>query len=103
MAESCIKKLGVIFTEIEVLKPKNIIFYTYSLYPELLIELPFAVSINEVTDKNYKVKCGKKDLGWWVRLVKTRWKDEIKILITGHPERMKKDEFISLIVNWIKE
>jgi len=103
MAESCIKKLGVIFEEIEVLKPKHIIFYTYSLYPELLIELPFAISINEITDKNYKVKCGKKYLGWWVRLVKTRWNDEIKILVTGHPERMKKDEFISLIVNWIKE
>ena len=102
MAECCIRDLGVIFKEIEVLKPQHIIFYTYSLYPELLSNLPFANSITETTNQNHKVRCGEKNLGWWTRLAKTSWSNNVKILVTGHPERMKKDHFVSLITDWIK-
>jgi hypothetical protein len=101
MAKCCIKDLGVIFKEIEILKPQHIIFYTYSLYPEFLVNLPFSDSIKEITNQNHKAKCGKKYLGWWSRVVKTTWSDDVKILVTGHPERMKKDDFVSLIINWI--
>ena len=103
MAKSCIDNLGVIYKEIETLKPNHIIFYTYKLYPELLINLPFANSITETTPRNHKVACGKKTLGWWTRTAKTSWNDNVKILVTGHPERMKKDTYISLIVDWVKD
>jgi hypothetical protein len=101
MAESCIKNLGVIFKEIEILKPNHIVFYTYQLYPDLLTDLPFAQTITELTSQHNKVACGKKQLGWWTRTAQTKWNDNVKILVTGHPERMKKDAFTDLIADWI--
>ncbi len=103
MAECCVKELGVIFKEIEVLKPLHIIFFTYSMYPELLVNLPFTNSTTEVTNQSHKVKCGEKNLGWWSRIAQTAWSDHVKILVTGHPQMMKKGHYVSLITNWIKE
>ena len=101
MVECCINDLGVIFKEIETLEPRHIIFYTYSLYPHALSKLPFAESVAEITGQDHKVKCGQKTLGWWERVAKAKWSDNVKILVTGHPERMKKDSYVSLIGNWI--
>ena len=70
--------------------------------PEFLIDLPFASSITEITNQNHKIKCGEKDLGWWTRIAKTSWSDKVKILVTGHPQMMKKDHYISLVVDWIR-
>ena len=102
MAKSCILDLGVIFKEIEVLEPNHIIFYTYNFHKEMLINLPFANSICEKTTIEHKVLCGQKKLGWWERHITTSWNDNVKLLVVGHPERMKKEEYISLIIDWVK-
>ena len=103
MAEFCIEKLGVIHKEIEILKPNHIVFYTKNLYPEYIEELPFGKDVKEITSKSNKVKCGKKDLAWWERTVSTKWNNKVKIIVIGHPERMKKDDYVSLVVNWVKK
>jgi len=102
MAKSCIKDLGVIFHEIELIKPKNIIFYTYSIFKEMLEELPFITSEKEITKKDYRVKCGNKTLPWWERSVTTNWENNVRVLVTGHPQFMNRKDYIALLTKWVK-
>jgi len=102
MEECCIKKLGVIHKEIEILKPHHIIFYTYSLHRELLNSLDFALTSKEITKSSHHVTCGNQEIGWWDRRVKTKWNDNVKVLVTAHPQFKKKEDFVNLIVNWIR-
>lgn len=103
MAQCCIGDLKVVFHEIRRLEPRTIIFYTFSLYRELLRELPseWALKSVDVTSENKKVRCGKKQLHWWERSVVTTWHDHVRVLVVGHPERMAKKEYVELLANWI--
>ncbi len=102
MAKNCISDNQVLFKEIEILKPKTIVFFTYDLYREFLVDLPFADEVKVISDSDHKVKCGNKYIGWWFRRIKTSWSDTVSILVTHHPERKKKDDYIGLISEWIK-
>lgn len=105
MAKNCIQDLGVIYYEIKRLEPKTVIFYTYSLYRELLRDLPAEINAKTLTTikpEDYRVKCGEKYLGWWERQISTSWSDNVRVLVTGHPERMKRDAYVPLLANWIK-
>lgn len=104
MAEKCIEVLGVIFNEIKLLKPRTVIFYTYSLYRQFLYDLPESINsnCNTIHSEDHRVKCGAKYLPWWERRIRTPWSEDMRFLVTGHPERMKRDHFIDLITNWIK-
>ncbi|EGU41586.1 hypothetical protein [Vibrio scophthalmi] len=93
-AEKCIVQNKVIIKEIELLKPRKIIFFTWSMYRDLFEAIPFAVSntIVEHTDSEHRVPCGAKQLGWW---------EPVSLLIVGHPERMKKVEYVIAIAQWL--
>lgn len=99
MMDACIRKNGVIWREISLLKPKNILFYTYKLFPEYLKDIPFQVEL--LGEKREFVKCGAKAMPWWERLIMTEW-GKVKFLVTCHPERMRKVEYIKLITDWVK-
>lgn len=101
---NCVINNKVIIEEIKILKPKKIIFFTWSLHRTLLLDLDFVDqdSLVEHTDINYKKKCGKKNLGWWNRTFMTKWGETIDILVINHPERMKKDEYTDMVYNWLK-
>ncbi len=104
-AMQCIVNNQVIFKEIEILKPRKIIFYTWSMYRDLLTHIPFAESgtVKEHTDIKARKKCGKKLLGWWERSFIASWGRPVDFLIVGHPERMKKDEYVSMVGKWLKK
>ncbi|MDE3021009.1 MAG: hypothetical protein KGI54_04045 [Pseudomonadota bacterium] len=104
MAESCILKLGVFWKEVELIKPKTLVFYTYSLFPEMLEEVPVAFegTVQEITSRDNWVMCRNKKLGWWDRICKTAWTDNLRLLVAGHPERMGKPEYVKLISDWVR-
>ena len=105
MAEGCFQKLVVIFHEIRLLMPRAIIFYTYAPFREFLRNLPEAIGSSsryEVTPETHNVQCGQKWLGWWERKLSTPWFDHVRALVVGHPERMKRDEYVKLLTNWIQ-
>lgn len=104
MAESCVLKLGVTWKEIERLKARTVVFYTYGLYREMLQNIPFAIdgSIHEITPINHSVPCKNKQLGWWERKCKTAWTDNLRILVAGHPQFMGKEDFVELLTNWLR-
>jgi hypothetical protein len=99
MAECCVGKLGVISAEILALQPTHVVFYTYAFFPDLLEELqPFRWTTTKRTTR----RCGKKALPWWEREATAPEVGAIRVLITGHPERMKKDSYIRLIARWVQ-
>lgn len=104
MAHNCIEDLGVIWKEIECLKPLTIIFYTYSLFREMLQGIPLALegTIQEITSKNHAIQCRNKKLGWWERRCETPWTNNLRVLVVGHPERMARQEYTELLTNWIR-
>lgn len=99
MMEACVRENGVIWCEISILKPQNILFYTYKLFPEYLQAIPFQKELLE--EKHEFVKCGAKFMAWWERIVMTEW-GRVKLLVTYHPERMCKAEYVKLITDWVK-
>lgn len=104
MASKCIAELGVIWREMEVLKPRNIVCYTYSLFPELLREVPIALpgTTREITGSSNRVPCGEKLLGWWDRAFQARWGEPVRLLVLGHPERMAKADYITRVCRWVR-
>jgi hypothetical protein len=105
MAVGCVRELQVIWKEIEAIESRNAVFYTYSLYPDLLQNLPIALpgTIQQVTPYEHSVPCRNKFLGWWERTCSTAWCEDFRVLVVGHPERMGRPEFVELITNWLRQ
>jgi hypothetical protein len=104
-AEHCIIHNKVIFKEIELLQPRKVLFFTWHLHRHLFKEIPFAktTTIIEHTNINFKKDCGAKKLGWWERSFMSTWNTKVDFLIVGHPERMKKEEYVNLITEWLQK
>jgi len=104
-AEHCILQNKVIFKEIEFLKPRKILFFTWNMHRHLFETIPFANSstIIEHTNDTFKKDCGAKKLGWWERSFIAKWGSKVDFLIVGHPERMKKADYVNLITEWLKK
>jgi len=105
MAECCIRDLGVIFREISILKPRTVILYTYSFFRDFLRAISEAIGAVgiDVTPEHHGVQCGRKILGWWERKMSTHWSENIRVLVVGHPERMKRADYVELLTNWIRQ
>jgi hypothetical protein len=104
MSECCVLKLGVIWKEIELIKPRTVVFYTFGLFRKTLERVPVALdgSMKEITSQNHSVQCRNKQLGCWERSCKTAWADSLRLLVVGHPERMARREFVDMLTNWIR-
>lgn len=99
MMDCCVCQNAVIWREVATLKPLNIVFYTYNLFSEYLKELPFQLKLLKEECKD--VQCGEKTLHWWERVVLAEW-GAVKVLVTGHPERMCKKDYVKLIADWVQ-
>ena len=92
----CIHELGVIKREIEVIKPTHIICYIGDSYNHWLIDLFDKLECMKST----KIPVGKKEITFadFDAVLQGR---KIKVLKIAHPERKKKNAYISAVVNWI--
>lgn len=99
MMDCCVCQNAVIWREVTMLKPLNIVFYTYNLFSEYLKEMPFQLKLLKEERKN--VQCGAKSLHWWERVVLAEW-GNVRILVTGHPERMLEGDYVKLIADWVQ-
>lgn len=89
--------LSILKEELEILKPKNIVFYTKG-YDEQ-IERLFDNIENSKTEYVY---IGKKKMSSWT--FKGNLGDNtVKCIRVGHPERMKKAAFVEHVVNFIMQ
>jgi hypothetical protein len=98
MKNCCIKDLQVIRKEIDILKPKFIIFYTGWYYDKFFHDI--FDNIESLTDTSNTLKIGSYNMPWWEFNANLN-KNTIKVLRVGHPERKSKSDFVSQISNWV--
>jgi len=103
MIETCLNKMHIFEAEINILKPKKIIFMTGDSYDEFIDNFKFWF------DNNGKdVERDEKKMLWWVKEFHNNEGNQLKILRTSHPYHVhfkgqKKEEFVNQIVKWIME
>ncbi|MBE9501876.1 MAG: hypothetical protein KAX23_04700 [Dehalococcoidia bacterium] len=101
MKENCLNKLGVLWREIEVLKPKRIIFYTHWFYDDYIDRFRFGDYYQDKASRTHTIPNGKKVVSWWHREFLHNDRVAIRFLRTSHPERQQREGFVGKIVNWI--
>ncbi|MBD5094842.1 MAG: hypothetical protein HDT26_11290 [Subdoligranulum sp.] len=89
---------GYLRKEIELLLPKNIVFYTNAWYDEAVASLFDSIE----NAKYHDVPCGQKQMHLW-RFTGMINGHSMRVIRTGHPERMKKEEFTGRIIEFIRE
>ena len=102
MVEQCVGQLDVITAEIRILQPTHIVMYTASFFPDSLKNVSLGAAGAWATDTDGKRACGKKMLRWQERSASAEWGGQLKLLVTGHPERMRRTEYTSMIARWLR-
>lgn len=97
MKNYCINNLKVIRKEIEIIKPTHIVFYIGNFYNNWLNGI--FDECNCILSKNIPI--GNKEMPFAEYDCKVE-NNSIRALRVGHPERMKKDDYVSTIVKWIR-
>lgn len=91
MKENCLNKVGYFWREVKILKPTHIILFSGADYDQFL----FGGKHN--TDRR---RIGQKNVLWFA----VEWiidGHKTKLLRTGHPERLKKEDFVSGVCEWV--
>jgi hypothetical protein len=101
MRNQCMRELGVVRQELRLLKPDMLILLTgedYDEYIPCLSSSP-ADGVRWLGDQGHKIPCGEK------RLLTQEFTIELDSrtifgLRLGHPERMKKNQYVAHLANW---
>lgn len=105
MKENCLKNLGVAWREIQILAPRQIIFYTGWTYDDYIVEWSKTIG-NRIVDRSGRDHIepnGKRSIPWWHREIYADDKLVLRFLRTGHPERKNKEDYLNSLLNWIKQ
>ena len=89
--------LPILKEEIKMLKPKNIVFYAKGY--DTQIEKLFDIIIN--SEIKY-VPIGKKQMSSWT-FESMLGDNVIRCIRVGHPERMKKEDYVNHVIDFIKQ
>lgn len=83
--------------EIELLVPRNIVFYTNDWYDDAILSL-----FDQIENPIYRdVPCGQKQMHLWIFTGVVNG-NVSRVIRTGHPERMNKIGFTSQVIHFIK-
>lgn len=94
--DHCIGELNVIGREIEVIDPTHIVFYTSWGYDD---HIQHVFDSFEIVN-NTEIAIGRKKMPW-LEATGVCGGRNINILRAGHPERMKKTDYVSAICEWV--
>jgi hypothetical protein len=105
-ANRCVNENQFIIQELEVVSPKVVVFYTGTEYDQFIenIKPRTATRHEDQTDTETRVPIGQKQLPWWSRKYYAADGSLLTCFLrVGHPERMRKDEYVMEIANWITD
>jgi len=107
MKKNCIEKLGIVWKEIDILKPTNVVLYLGPDYDEFIENkmLKKFLNINkieEVYNKDHFINIGNKKCRCWERNLLLNCGKEINLLRISHPQFMNKKEYINEIKKWVE-
>jgi hypothetical protein len=102
---NCIENLRDILSEVEILIPTRIIFYSNTGYDYFIDKfLPsFASTTLNITEKDHKIEVGEKHPLWWHRdFFDANGKKNMSFLRLSHPERLSKADYVNNVVEWLQ-
>jgi hypothetical protein len=100
--QNCIDELSVIWRELEILRPKNVILFTHTDYDDHIERYTAGLEVREITKRSSYIPNGKKRMIWWEREYHSMTGLNFRLLRTSHPERQKKESFVANIVAWVR-
>ncbi len=101
---NCLDKLGVVWKEIEILRPKRIVFYSHKDYDYFIDKMrpSFTSECIDITDKEHYIPIGMKYSYWWHRdFLGPQGQILLSFLRLSHPERKKKEDYVKNVVQWL--
>lgn len=101
MVRKCAIELDVISAEIRILRPTNLILYAANFYPHLIKALRLGASSPWRDVVHTQKHCGRKLLPWRERVAEASWGGPLRLLVTGHPERMHRGDYTQLVSEWV--
>jgi hypothetical protein len=101
MAENCLNKLQVVWHELRLLAPRNVIFYTGTWYDNYIDNYCRDFETRDRTDGSHRVANGRKHIWWWERDCFEDGVLKCRILRTSHPQLQKKEPFVERLAAWV--
>lgn len=104
VCNTCIKDCGVIQKEIEVLKPKRIIYMTHKKYDEYIDS--FNYGLTKWFEEKDRTISNKGENQIWSKetyFANSDFSELMFVLRMSHPERKRSDNFIMNILSWIEK
>lgn len=96
MKDYCIRELGAVKHEIELIRPTHLVLYTGYAYDQWFF--PIFDKVDCLSDT--MISIGKRQMPYGIYHCKLG-EEKIKVLRIGHPERKKKEDFIAAVVDWV--
>lgn len=109
LKNKCICELGIIRREIEILKPKNVIFYTYDKYDVFIEQLIGALKrAGEKKVSKHSIPIKSKTKGNPLKfdteeIIGLDGQIRMRFLITSHPRGQDKERFFGKLIAWIRD
>jgi hypothetical protein len=101
----CVDKNRFIWKEVDIVKPKRIVFYTHFYYDDFIEKYrPTNCSfIKDITNKEYRIEVGSKTSLFWHRQFYDDHDNLIcSFLRTSHPMLKNKKDFVASVVDWLR-
>jgi len=100
--EFCIARNRFIWREIELIKPRFVIFYTGMAYDDFIDGYLPGYASSHQDNADQQVVIGKKLMPWWDRsFYDDQQREVLRFLRVGHPERKKKEDYVRVLSAWI--
>jgi hypothetical protein len=102
----CINQNQFIWKEIEIIEPQKIIFYTHNQYDDFIDNFKPKNSFRQedYLNRNHSITIGAKySLHWHRKFYNEDNKVIMEFLRVSHPNRMKKQPYIKMILDWLNE
>ncbi|HZK54253.1 MAG TPA: hypothetical protein VFC84_08685 [Desulfosporosinus sp.] len=106
MKQKCVNELGIIWKELQLIGAKNVIIYSGPSYDhvisdDLMRKFWDVERIDEKTDNKHRIPVGRKNCLWWDREIILKSGEMLRILRVSHPERMRKNDYVKNISDWL--
>ena len=98
----CIREVGVIGSELEILKPANVVLLTgrgYDLWLKHLCSAP-GREWRDVTSRLHLVDCGGVPMPWWEARIVGRGK-AARVLRLDHPHGKPLADYVGMVAAWL--
>lgn len=102
MKSNCINRLGVFWRELQILKPRKVIFYTHRGYDDYIEPYRTESSFRDISSRTHERRNGGKNILWWHRQFREGNRVVLEFLRTSHPERQDKAGFVNKLTRWIR-